>query len=130
MNCGPNPHSASAMRCHQIAKSAILGSSAGRVGEIAKARESTSSIHPRISGLAFPNASQNSSSVFLASGGILSSSTGTPFGYRNIRFFDEYGRIVHDVGVIEDEAKMVHEAFEMRLDGKQFKEIAQHFVKN
>lgn len=54
----------------------------------------------------------------------------TPFGYRNVRFFDEYGRIVHDVGVIEDEAKLVHDAFEMRLAGKQFKEIAQHFVKN
>lgn len=54
----------------------------------------------------------------------------TPFGYRNVRFFDEYGRIIHDVGVIEEEAKIVRRAFEMRLGGKQFKEIAQYFTKH
>ncbi len=53
-----------------------------------------------------------------------------PFWYKNHQFFDEFGRIGHDVLVVEKEAEMVKKAFQMRLEWKQFQEIASYYLDN
>ncbi len=52
----------------------------------------------------------------------------TPFGYKNHQFFDEFGRIWHDVLVVEKEAEIMKKAFEMRLKWEQLKSIAAYFL--
>ncbi len=53
--------------------------------------------------------------------------TNPPFGYKNYQFFDEYGRLQHDVIVVEEEAKLVQEAFEMRSKWAYLRDISDYF---
>lgn len=50
----------------------------------------------------------------------------TPFGYKNLRFFNESGQLVKDVAVVEEEAKIVLKAFKMRAEGQQFRKISDY----
>lgn len=55
--------------------------------------------------------------------------TRMPFGYTKHHYFDAMERLVKDVKVVEEEAKLVKDAFRMRLAGAQLKDIAEHFTK-
>ena len=50
-----------------------------------------------------------------------------PFWYKNYQFFDDSWRIQRDVIVVEKEAKLVQDAFEMRKSWAYLKDISEHF---
>ena len=53
-----------------------------------------------------------------------------PFGYKNHQYFNEQGFIIHDVIVVEEQAKCMQEAFRMRLEWKRLVDIAEYLTQN
>ena len=53
-----------------------------------------------------------------------------PFWYKNYQFFDDFWRIQRDVIVVEKEAKLVQDAFDMRKGWAYLKDISEHFKNN